>query len=176
MHKYIITLLLLFSTTLNGQEEIQDLPMGFRDITLGLSLEETKSALKNDKYFNYRGDPDVSLLLFENKSIIETLGYDYIENGYFQFYKEELYTITLVLDRDVIDYQTLFSRFTKKYGKHNSLNPEQVIWENDKIKLYLEKPLTIKYVGLNVFNEIIQEDITEEATKKVLREEFLDEL
>lgn len=149
--------------------------MGFRGITLGLSLDEAKIAIQDDGYFDYRGDPDLSMLLTENRAIIETKGKFYIDSGYFQFYNESLYTITLVLDLDKMDYYTMFTNFRNKYGDFKSLSPDRVLWENDKVRITLEKPLTIKYVDLSIFNQLIDEDLTQEAMEERLKKGFIDE-
>ncbi len=174
MNKYIILLFFFFFTPLFSQE-VETLPMGFRDITIGLNMDEAKIAIENDGYFDYRGDPDVSMLMSDEKSIIESRGNFYIENGYFQFYNSILYTITLVLDTGEVDYYTMFTTLKNKYGKYSSLTPKMVVWENDNIRISLEKPLTIKYVGLGVFNELIEEDVTKEAARETLRKEFINE-
>lgn len=149
--------------------------MGFREIKLGLSLDDAKVAIENDGYFDYRGDPDLSMLLSENRAIIESRGKFYIDSGYFQFYNEVLYTITLVLDTGKIDYYTMFTTLREKYGDFNSLSPKRVIWENEKVRISLEKPLTLKYVDLSVFNEIVEDDITQEAVEERLKKGFIDE-
>lgn len=173
MNKTIIVLFLFLVTPLYAQEN--NLPMGFRGITLGLPLEEAKKAIENDGYFDYRGDPDLSMLLTENRAIIESRGKFYIESGYFQFYNEVLYTITLILDTKKIDYYTMFTKLRDKYGKFNSLSPERVIWENEKVRISLEKPLTLKYVDLLTFNQIVEDDITQEAMEEKLKKGFIDE-
>ncbi|QEN03245.1 hypothetical protein EW093_00505 [Thiospirochaeta perfilievii] len=117
----------------------------------------------------------MSMLLTDNRSIIESKGSVYIDNGYFQFYKDVLYTITLILDTKKIDYHTIYTTFTDKYGKHTSLNPKVVTWQDDRVKITLEKPLTIKYVSLVEFNEILESDTTEKAIQERLREDFINE-
>lgn len=173
MNKTIIVFFLFLITPLFSQES--DLPTGFRGIKLGLSLDEAKVAIENDGYFDYRGDPDLSMLLTENRAIIESRGKFYIESGYFQFYNEVLYTITLVLDSNKIDYYTMFTTLREKYGDFKSLSPKRVVWEDDKVKISLEKPLTLKYVDLVVFNEIVEDDITQEALEEKLKKGFIDE-
>ena len=170
---FFITITPLFSQ--ESQEAVKSLPMGFRGIIMGLSLEEAKKAIESDGYFDYRGDPDVSMLLTDNRAIIESSGKYYIKDGYFQFYNDTLYTITLVLDTRKIDYYTMFKTLTKKYGDYASLSPKQVLWENEKIRITLEKPLTIKYVGLGIFNKLIEDDTTKEAIEEELKRNFINE-
>ncbi len=175
MHKYIIIIFLLAQLSLYSQDLLPELPMGFREIVIGITLDQAKEIIPADGNFNYRGDPDVSMLLVENTSIIETKGYNYILNGYFQFYNEILYSITLILDTKKIDYYTIFTQFINKYGKYDSLNPDVVIWENDNVRISLEKPLTLKYVGKDIYQEIIDGDVTEKAIQDQLKEDFINE-
>ena len=48
------------------------LPGGYSKISLGMSVDEVKDALKSDSQFGYRGERDVSLLPGENRTLIET--------------------------------------------------------------------------------------------------------
>ncbi|OQY40349.1 MAG: hypothetical protein B6229_01985 [Spirochaetaceae bacterium 4572_7] len=175
MHKQFLVIFLIISFRLISQE-ISPLPQGFRDITIGLSLEDAKVAIESDGYFDYQGDPDVSMLLSENRSIIETKGNFYIDSGVFQFYNDSLFTITLILDTRSIDYYTIFTTLKNKYGIYKSLTPKKVIWESSDVRIILEKPLTIKYVGLAVYNQIIEADTTEKAVREQLKEDFINEL
>ncbi len=176
MKKYFVLLFLSIITPLISQSQNTELPNGFRNIIVGLSMDEVKAELTGEGYFDYRGDPDVSMLLTDDRSIIETKGSVYIDSGYFQFYNDTLYTITLLLDTNKIDYHTIFTTFTNKYGKYNTLSPSIVTWENDTIRITLEKPLTIKYVGLDIYNSIIESDTTEKAIQEQLKEDFIGEL
>lgn len=176
MRKYLYYLFLFIKVFhLFSQDITSELPMGFRQIVMGLSLEEAKVVISNDGYFKYTGDPDVSMLLSDNRAIIECSGYSYIKNGYFQFYNETLYTITLVLDPKEIDYHSIFTQFIKKYGKYSKLTPSIVTWENSEIIITMEKPLTIKYVGKKIYDKIIEEDTTQKAIQEQLRQDFINE-
>ena len=50
----------------------EDLPNGYKNIKLGMSLQETKDELVKNSEFGYRGERDVSLLPSANKELIET--------------------------------------------------------------------------------------------------------
>lgn len=179
MKKSVIFILIVIAHLgLGAQEpdEVQELPGGFRNIKLGLMINDVKKLIEDDGYFYYRGDPDVSMLLSDNKSIIETDGKYYIDRGYFQFYNEKLYTITLVLNTEEVDYHTIFTKLLDKYGEYTSLSPKIVTWENSSVRLQLEKPLTLKYMSIEILNELVEEDRTREALEEKLKKEFIDEL
>ena len=68
--KKLLSFLILTATVFILNAE--DLPSGYRNITLGMSLEDTKKALIKDSIFGYHGDRDVSLVPGTNKVLIDT--------------------------------------------------------------------------------------------------------
>ena len=48
----------------------QNIPNGYGGVNLGMTVEQTKKALKDNSDFGYRGDRDVSLLPGENRILI----------------------------------------------------------------------------------------------------------
>ncbi|HZK20257.1 MAG TPA: hypothetical protein VFC68_05990 [Treponemataceae bacterium] len=139
-----------------------------------MTLENTKEALKQDSFFGYRGERDVSLLPSDNKSLIETIGNSWLDYSWFQFYNEKLYTITLNFNPEKIDYYSLFTTLCEKYDNPNSLSPDKTIWENENIRLVLEHPCSIKYIDLIVFNSLLEKNIVDKSAIEILRENVLD--
>jgi hypothetical protein len=173
---FMALLIFIFLTPLIAQDSKQPLPDGYRDIHLGMTLDDTKKSLINDSLFGYRGDRDVSLLPSENKSLIETIGSKWLNHSWFQFYKEKLYTITINFNSNELDYNSLFTTLSKKYGDPVSLSPEKTIWENDSIQLVLEQPCSIKYIDLKVFNSLLEQSTIEKSALEIVRQNLLDEL
>ncbi len=159
----------------SGTPKRAALPLGFRDIELGLELDTVKELLKNDPYFNYRGDPDVSLLPQNNQQLIECIGLSYIKRAFFQFRERKLYTIILVLDVQKVDYYSLYETLTGSYGDAAYLDPNQAVWESEAVRLSLERPLSVKYVDKTVFDRIKKEGKAEESFRVLSREDFLKE-
>lgn len=164
-----------------NSQSSQNLPNGFRKIQLGMSLDEVKSALQKDSQFGYRGDRDVSLLPSDNQTLIETdtsrtAPYSFLDRCWFQFYEGRLYTITLNLKQEKLDHYSIFSTLCQKYGNPNSLDPEKSEWKNDSVIMTLERPLTLKYVDKNVFNELLEKSLVNKSAQEITREMFLDEL
>lgn len=159
----------------SAPEEYEPLPPGFRDLRLGMTLEAVKDELERDGLFFYRGDPDVSLLRKPNQTVIETEGVTFIRKAFFQFHEKKLYIIILRLDQDTIDYYTLYTTLTAKYGPSDYLDPDQVVWENERVRMALERPLQVKYIDLDVFNERTTEQKAEESMESILRNRFLQE-
>jgi hypothetical protein len=148
---------------------------GFRAIRLGMGLEETKRALQADPYFDYRGDPDVSFLPLSQATLIECAGTSYISRAYFQFSEGRLFTITLVLDDSRIDYYSLYTRLTEKYGSHSELNPSRVLWRFASVDFSLERPLTVKYIDRTTFERQRTRGVAREALDDISRRRFLEQ-
>lgn len=175
--KLICTFALLVSGTFAF---CADLPRGFGGVNLGSSLETTKENLKKNSDFGYNGDRDVSLLPGESRSLIETdasrWGNSFLDRCWFQFDNDRLFIITINVNTSRMDYYSMFTTLSEKYGKPSSLTPERAVWEDGSVTMSLEKPLTLKYVDSKVFKELQDKAGVEKSTAEKTREMFLDEL
>ncbi|HOJ99204.1 MAG TPA: hypothetical protein PLW34_06565 [Termitinemataceae bacterium] len=151
-------------------------PNRFRAYYLGMPLEELKKALAADDLFLFRGDRDVSLLPVREQSLIETTGLSFIRRAFFQLREGKLFVMSFSLNLDKIDHYSVFTSLTKKYGEPDTLNPQEAVWIRGNVRLSLERPLTIKYIDLTVFNTIIEESKVGASREARLREEFLNDL
>lgn len=84
---------LLVSAAAFSFAQKKNVPDGYGGITLGMTVEQTKDALKKNSDFGYHGDRDVSLLPGENRVLIETdaeAGHtiSFLERCWFQFYND----------------------------------------------------------------------------------------
>lgn len=175
MKSNIFMILLVFGiVSFVSAQEGEALPRGFRSLELGTGMEAVREALKKDPYFLYEGDPDVSLLPSPEQSIIECEGFQFIREASFQFHKEILFTIIIRLNRDELDYFTMYTSLTEKYGPPKRLDPEQVIWENESVRFSLERPLSVKYIDLETFNSLREEAGLEESYRAATRKEFIE--
>ena len=152
----------------------EDLPTGYKNIQLGQSFEQVRSILEKDSAFGFRGDRDVSLLPTEERVLIETSGSSFFDRCWFQFYENKLYSLILNINIERMDYYSMFKTFTLKYGEPTSLNPAKSEWKNSSVILSLEKPLTVKYLDVKVFEEL--QATSEQATsaEDYLRKKFLE--
>jgi hypothetical protein len=126
----------------------------FRNIRLGMSLDEVKALLAKDPYFNYRGEPDVYFLPAKEQVLIECSGNAYIKRAHFQFVDKKLFTLILDLEESRIDFFTMMTTLQTGYGAYRSFSPREVIWEMGGVRLSLEKPLSVKYIDLAVFQNL----------------------
>lgn len=156
-------------------QEVREIPRGFDDLLLGLSLEDTRERLQGNTNFLYRGAPDVSLRPFDQERSIETEGRGYMERGAFLFEEDFLYIITLFLNRERLDYFTIYRTLQSKYGDPDDLSPEAAIWEDEATRMSLERPLTVKYVDLDRFEAQIEEGEMGESLRAQMREIFLEQ-
>lgn len=186
MVKYKIILMLFFSLQLPlmlaSQERVENTPAGeaelssgFQNIVLGLSMDEVKDRLRGNPFFDFRGDPDISMLYRPQESLIECKGFSYLERAFFQFYDDRLYSIAILLDDTKIDHYTMFTTLNNKYGLPRELDPAVSVWYSDLVRMSLEKkPLTLKYLDVQTFTDIIGAAEVEENWNAQSREKFLE--
>jgi hypothetical protein len=175
----LILPILLFAVPLQfteaRSEDGQPIPRSYHGISLGMSLEEVKTLLLQDPWFNYRGDEDVSLLERPRASLIDAGGSLFIKRGLFQFEDDALSAILLELNPETIDWFTVYTTLEDRYGNPVDMNPQKAWWEDGSTRLALERPLTVKYLDLSVFEAAIAENKDRAAWRAKAREEFLDE-
>lgn len=147
---------------------------GFDVFRLGMSLEELKKALKDNSFFLYSGEPDVTLLNRPNTNLIDVPGLTYFSRGVFQVVDGKLYSITLELNPEQLDYFALFTTLSNKYGNPVALDPSSARWESAAVRLSLEKPLTVKYIDMPAFLELQKQGRAQQSIQQVTRERFLE--
>jgi len=172
----LLSLILILPCVAQSDEsaEMSPVPKGFGELALGQDLERVKEILLEDPNFDFRGDPDVSLLLRPNESLIECRGFAFIDRGYFQFYEKTLYTITLVMNERMIDHYTLYTRFASKYGEPVRLSPTGAEWESEEVLFVLERPLSVKYVDRTTFELLKRRGRIEDSARDLSKEKFLE--
>jgi len=153
----------------------QVLPRQFRQLSLGMKLDDLKEALIKDGYFNFRGDRDVSFLPVREQSLVETTGSSFIKRSFFQLRDGSVFIMAFTLNTEIIDYYSIFNQFTDKYGEPSYLDPKIAVWETDETRISIERPLTVKYIDKIVFNDIINESGLIESGQVQRRQEFIDE-
>ena len=174
----LLLIFILFLETAGAQsamKDIKNLPSGFRSIHLGMGVDDIKNKLTADPYFNYRGDPDVSLLPEPEQILIRCSGNSYIKYGYFQFYKGKLFSIILELNMNKIDYYSVYTTLSGKYGNPDSLSPKEAVWKSEKVRLSLEKPLTVKYIDEKTFKSLKEKGKSKEKIENISRKDFLNQ-
>jgi hypothetical protein len=183
-HKLIILALLLFFAFLpvfaqtvqdEGAVEENVLPRQFRQLSLGMDLDELKEGLLQDGLFQFRGDRDVSFLPAREQSLVETTGLSFIKRAFFQLRDAQVFIMAFTLNTEVIDHYSIFTQFVEKYGQPSYLDPSVAVWETEETRIAIERPLTVKYIDRVVFNDIVNESGLIESGHVRLRQEFLND-
>jgi hypothetical protein len=151
------------------------LPRSFRGLSLGMSLEELKTALQADPAFVFRGDRDVSFLPNSNQNLVDSAGSDFIKRAFFQIKDDAVFVMTFEMNTEKLDHYSVFTTFSNKYGGPLLLDPRQSEWEDNETRLYIERPLTVKYIDKNVFDSIVSESSLAESSFILQRQEFLND-
>ena len=154
-------------------ENPEEIPRQFRELSLGMALDDLKSALVKDGLFRFRGDRDVSFIPVREETLVETTGLSYIRRAYFQLFGGEVFIMSFSLDTRLMDHYSVFTSFVRKYGEPLALNPGEAVWENDDTRVSIERPLTVKYIDKIVFNGLTEESKARIAREVLRREEFL---
>lgn len=170
----IIGILLFLGCIVFSLEAQAAYPRTYGGLTLGMGLDEAKKVLSQSADFLWKGDADVSLLARPNTSLIDVEGSGYVSRGLLQFYQGKLYILTVELNPQELDYYTMYSTFTKKYGEPTSLDPSIARWENDGVRVSLEKPLLVRYIDKPVFLKLQKEGERLLNVKKFTRDKFLE--
>jgi hypothetical protein len=154
-------------------EDPEEVPRQFRELSLGMSLDELKETLIRDALFSFRGDRDVSFLPIREETLVETTGLSFIRRAFFQLSEGSVFIMAFTLDTRLLDHYSVYTSLVRRYGEPLSLNPQEAVWESEETRLSLERPLTVKYLDKTIFNALIDESTTSESDMLRLREEFL---
>jgi hypothetical protein len=165
----------VWAQNVSVDEESNALPRQFRQLSLGMSLDDLKNALIDDNFFNFRGDRDVSFLPIRQQSLVETTGTSFIRRAFFQLRDDVVFIMSFSLNTQMIDHYSVFTQFVERYGQPSSLDPRAAIWETEQTRISIERPLTVKYIDKIVFDDILNESGLIESNQVRRRQEFLDE-
>jgi hypothetical protein len=159
----------------SSDDDKKELPRQFREISLGMGLDDLKEVLKKDKLFNFRGDRDVSFLPAREESLVETTGSSFVRRAFFQLRDGNLFIMSYALNTSMMDHYSMFTNLVEKYGEPTYLDPKEAVWETEETRLTLERPLTIKYIDKKAFDDIISESTLIQSRRVKERQEFLNE-
>ena len=149
------------------------LPLGYGKLKLGMTRDEVIAELKSDPLFAWRGPEDVSLLPTPNQSLIEVSGLSFIRRAFFQFDSDKLWVIILELSEDRLDHYSVWTNLVAKYGQPTSLDPSASTWEDGKVRMSLERPLTLRYLDLAELARITGEGAAKTSAEELDRQSFL---
>ena len=178
----IFSLCLVPVSRIQAQEEEADVslelpptPRQFRQLALGMSLDELQDALAGDGLFRFRGERDVSFLPVRQETLVETTGNSFIRRAHFQLIDGEVFIMSFTLDTRLVDHFSLFTTFVNRYGQPVIINPSEAVWEDTYTRVSIERPLTVKYIDRTIFERLQEESQTMRDLETLRREEFLAE-
>ncbi|MBN2511067.1 MAG: hypothetical protein JXB03_12380 [Spirochaetales bacterium] len=178
MKRVLIIVCLIVSFYAAAQEPAvpagAELPKGYLGVEVGLSLDEVKAALFAHPYLRFRGDPDVSLLKRTEERLIQCEGSGFVDRAAVQLKDNAVYLVSFLLNVEAIDYYSMYTALVEKYGEPASLSPTQAVWDDERIRMSLEKPLTVKYLDIAVFSGILDATQQEKSLNAAEREDFLE--
>lgn len=156
----------------------ESVPNGYGGVTLGMSVDSTKDALKQNSDFGYHGDRDVSLVPGTEDTLIETdtqRGHvvSFLDRCYFQFNNDALYIITINVNPSRVDYFSMLDTLIQKYGKPTNLNPQIATWKGSGVTMTLERPLTLKYIDDSTFESLNSSSNVEKSGGEKTKDAFL---
>jgi hypothetical protein len=117
-----------------------------------MDLSSVKERLTANPYFNYRGDPDVSMLR-PSEVLIECRGAAFIDRASFSSMRagsSRSSSCSTRADRSLLVY----TRLVEKYGQPSALSPEETAWESETVRFSVERPLSVKYVDRAVLMKL----------------------
>jgi hypothetical protein len=148
-------------------------PNSFQGYSLGMGIDEVKSLLLKDGLLDYSGDPDVTLLPARKESLIDVQGPSYIKRASFQFVEDKLYVMVFHLDTTKLDYYSIFTSMSEKYGPPTALSPQESAWENESLRVSIERPLSVKYLDMQAYKALIESGAAEKSLREMRREDFI---
>jgi hypothetical protein len=147
-----------------------------------MGLEDLKGVLQKDPLFLFRGDRDVSFVpssvrsgaMEDVQNLVETTGPSFIRRAFFQLRDGKLFLMAYALHTGLVDHYSVFTGLREKYGEPSRLDPREAVWETEDTRVSLERPLTVKYLDLRVFRDLVGESALVESGEVRRRQEFLD--
>jgi hypothetical protein len=163
--------------------EAQDtaLPRTFQGISLGMSRDALKATLNESSLFRTKEAQDDLLTLSaispsdENTLEMDGVPHGFIRRAFFELHDEQVFTMSFVMDTALVDHYSVFMSLVNKYGEPSFLDPKRTVWQSDETWVAIERPLTVKYIDLSVFNALIADAYTQQSANAQRREDFLNE-
>jgi hypothetical protein len=163
--------------------EAQDaaLPRTFQGISLGMGRDALKTALSENELFHTKEAQDDLLNIsavspgVENTLEVDGVSRGFIRRAFFELHDEQVFAMSFVMDAALVDHYSVFSSLVDKYGEPSFLDPKRTVWQSDETWVAIERPLTVKYIDLGVFNELIAGANARRSAKVQQREDFLNE-
>ncbi len=122
------------------------LPETYLGLQLGLTEAEIDQLLLTNDYFFYTGEPQVSFRAPDQEYVFDVVGRGYVDRALFQFKDMVLVSMDFYFNQTEIDYYSLHTTFSTKYGDPDIVHPQYMIWENENVRIRIGKEIRIQYI------------------------------
>ena len=170
---FVLLIIINFVSFIYGIEPLSE---GYKDIKLGITQDEAKNILKQSRDFNLKREEILTIRLEPDTEILSTEGFGFINFAYFHFHQDKLFQILLKIDKNRIGYYLLLKKMSTRFGSPSKFSPKRATWQNDKVRIAIEKPCTIKYIYLPIWNNLVKNDLSSDHILDSIREKFVDDL
>ena len=127
--------------------------VGYMGIHIGMSRDQVLQTAESNDLMTVPKNRDVDFFPVEEREIITLSIKPEVPFIYLQFVDDVLYAITVIFDERHMDFYTLSSEVTRRYGEYTTLTPTWRQWQLDTVTVKVEKPAVVKYIALNEFLE-----------------------
>lgn len=134
------------------------LPEGYARYKFGMSRTTILDLIKTDPALRAWDADFIEGFEKEDWSVLSAVGPPHLNHAWFVFDdKSELWCITLYFNPARYSYLEVANALKQKYGRPTVLGQDVTIWQNERIRLQLEKSLHLKYIDLVRFASIKRE-------------------
>ena len=174
MRKIILIIIVIFFVSfLFGVENLSD---GYKEIKLGMNKEVVRNILKKSRDFSMKKEELLTIRIQPDTEIISTEGLGFILLAYFHFHHDQLFQIFLKINENKIGYYFFLKKLSARFGAPSKFSPKKSIWENERVRIIIEKPCNLKYIYLPVWNGLVTSDLTSDSVLDSVREKFVNDL
>jgi hypothetical protein len=140
----------------------QMIARGYRGVELGMHIDKVREVLKKDRLLEIDIRTDFGDMDEEPYHMIRARNVPYINSIYYQFgttesVKKQLFAIIIHFNKEYNDFHYLMNKMKKKYGEPSLLTPTTANWENNKTKIILNSPSTVKYIDIELYRTMQRE-------------------
>jgi hypothetical protein len=153
------------------------LPNGYARYKFGMSRETIVELIRTDPALRAWDADFIEGFEKEDWSVLSAVGPPHLDHTWFVFNdKSELWCVTLNFNSTRYSYLELAKVLKEKYGQPAILGQDVVIWQNDRVRLQLEKTLHLKYIDLVRFSTVSKEFSPELLNQEKTRPGIFDTL
>lgn len=154
-----VSLFILFAAAVTVRAESPASSFDFMGLSLGMTQDETRSALSNSSKLRIDDTRYLDLLNEAYPFTLKATYFPFIDKIYIDFFHAHSYQLTFQMNPHYFDYLTLADTLTRKYGEPVVRTPRFVRWNSGtnasgNVRLTLEYPATVKIYDYGVMLQL----------------------